>query len=102
MSQHLNLKALRCPAAMIYVRRAITSAINEGFNGIVVISTIEPSMKRDLALFIASCDKNIRISDEVIHPLSEDLKREWLEEGEVTMCELEGIESTREFALTFS
>lgn len=102
MTQNLNLKALRCPAAMIYVRRAIQNAIDTNFKGIVVVSTIEPSMKRDIALFLNSCDANINISEENKVALTDCLQKEWVESGEATTCELENIDSIQEFALTFN
>lgn len=97
----LNLKAIRCPEAMIYVRRAITNAINAEFKGNVVISTIESSMKRDLALYVENCEAEITVSDEITNPLSKDIKAQWLESGEATQCELDDITHTNEFCLTF-
>jgi hypothetical protein len=102
MTSILDLKALRCPAAMIYVRRAINNAIDAKFNGEVQIHTIEASMARDLALYINSCDATIRIGVENIKDLSEKQKAQWLKSGEATECELKGIEQTRTFTLMFN
>ena len=100
--KHLQLEAARCPMAMIYVRKSINLAVAAGYAGDVIITTIEPSMKRDLPLFLTSVENNVNLKSHDITPLSTNLKNAWLESGEATSDELINITDQHSFTLTFN
>ena len=94
----MNLQAARCPAAMSYVRSALNNAIESKFSGVVVISTIEQSMKRDLTYFVGTLD-DVSIVSESDFPLSDKTRQEWLESGEAIKEDIEGIDNVYTFTV---
>jgi TusA-related sulfurtransferase len=100
-THQLDLKANRCPAAMIYVRRAIDGASSQEFTGSLTVLTIEPSMHRDLKQYVNAIDADVTISSLTSSALNEEKKSEWLLAGEAIDNELEGIENIHVFTLVF-
>lgn len=96
----MDLEASRCPMAMSYVRRAVDDAVAGGFKGEVSIVTIEPSMVRDLPLYLASVE-NVEISSVKDSKLPQDLIEEWLASGEATEEELLDIDKQSVFTIKF-
>lgn len=100
-THQLDLKANRCPAAMIYVRRAIDGAISQEFIGSLTVLTIEPSMHRDLKQYVSAIDADVTISTSTSSVLNVEMKKEWLLSGEAIDSELEEIENIHVFTLVF-
>ncbi|MBO1897733.1 hypothetical protein HNW13_018505 [Shewanella sp. BF02_Schw] len=76
-----DLKASRCPDAMIYVRRAISAAVSGDFNGDVEIRTIEGSMLRDLPHYLAQVE-NVTIIESTSVILTNATREDWVANGE--------------------
>ncbi|GIC77630.1 hypothetical protein [Moritella sp. F3] len=90
-TKKMDLKAIKCPTAMVYIRRAIENAVSQSFTGHVEIITIEPSVERDLTYFLASIDGNASIVKVIKEPLTDDLRNDWLSSGEALPAEIENI-----------
>ncbi|ACH64747.1 hypothetical protein ACTFQF_00490 [Aliivibrio fischeri] len=63
MTQTLSLQEHRCPYAMSIMRRAIESAIDAKYTGLITIETIEKSMQNHLLQFIDSYELPIEINE---------------------------------------
>jgi len=85
--QLFDLKASRCPDAMLFVRRAINSAIENGYQGNVELRTIEPSMIRDLPYYCSQLDQ-VEILNVYHTKLSELTKQQWLDNDDAIEDEL--------------
>jgi hypothetical protein len=101
MSQEIfDLGAARCPDAMIYVRSALEDAVNNGFTGNVDITTIEPSMVRDLPFFINNhLDNKISITQVSKKVIAEATKLAWLDTGEAIDDDLIAINEQITFSI---
>lgn len=97
----LNLLAARCPSAMSYVRSSLLKAIENNVSGQLVISTIEPSMTRDLPYFINTLD-NVVLNDNSTTVLPESVKAAWIESGEAFEEDVEGIDKVHLFTITIN
>ena len=97
----MNLKATRCPEAMLLVRKAIENAVEQEFSGSVCIHTIEQSMSRDLPFYLNSQATGVTLVSTGNIPLSATLRVDWLNSGEALEEDLNGIEKIQTFTLTF-
>lgn len=87
----LDLKSERCPHVMSVVRTALLRAIDGGFNGQVQIRTLEHSVPNKLRIFIASMGFNVKIEDVVENVIDDHRKKQLLECGDISECQLDSI-----------
>lgn len=76
----LDLKAHRCPTAMILARRTLRNVISGELvdnDGTIAIQTIEPSFVRDLPVFLNSEAPNISIESVLSGDISIESIQEW-------------------------
>ncbi len=91
-THEFNLKATRCPEAMTCVRSALERALSSGFGGKIAISTIEPSMNRDLSFFVnTQCDGKVTIESVKSTPITDEIKQEWIDTDEAIDDDLVNI-----------
>ncbi|QIR16662.1 hypothetical protein [Shewanella aestuarii] len=101
--QIFDLKTTRCPEAMIYVRRALSSAISDNFKGDLQLRTIEQSMKRDLPYYLAQLEhSDVKLISAITSPLEESVKERWLEDAEAIEDDLLNIDEQIIFNIKFS
>lgn len=97
----MDLKATRCPTAMLIIRRAIDSAKSEEFVGKVTIRTIEMSAERDVTYYLAQVE-GVEVSAVETNVLPNHLVDEWIESGEAITCELKGVSTYHDIELLFT
>ncbi|MBB1389488.1 hypothetical protein H5185_08640 [Shewanella sp. SG44-6] len=90
-NNEFDLKATRCPIAMVYVRRALTLAIEQEFEGNLTIKTIEPSLLRDLSFFAGHFEGKIDIINSSQTDVTLSMKNNWIESNVAIDDELNDI-----------
>jgi hypothetical protein len=73
----ISLEALRCPDATRMMRRAIDQFLKTDDN-VLKLSTIEPSMERNIKAFIGMESLPVSFTSST-RPITEDDHRAWLE-----------------------
>jgi TusA-related sulfurtransferase len=97
-----DLQANRCPVVMCYIRQAIQSAIGGSFKGIVIIKTIEPSVKRDLNHYITTATSGIKIISQIVTPLTKSVIDVWIDNDGAIEDDFLNINEQHHFQLEFS
>ncbi|GGB52943.1 hypothetical protein GCM10011607_11800 [Shewanella inventionis] len=99
--QIFDLKASRCPDAMLYIRRAIDAASKGMFTGELEIRTIEQSIERDLPYYVAQIE-HVTIVDVHSTSLSESTKVEWVENDDAIEDDVSDVHKQIIFKLSFT
>lgn len=86
--QIFDLNATRCPIAMVYVRRALNAAMEQGFIGDLTIRTIEPSLLRDLSYFAGYFAGKIDIIEATQSEVTLSMKNNWINNNSAVEDEL--------------
>ncbi|WP_390241012.1 hypothetical protein [Vibrio sp. R78045] len=97
----MDLKALRCPYAMSIVRRAIASATDSKFVGMVEVKTIEKELHQHILTVINSEQYNITVASSETEVLDEALKASWIASGDAHDGDLVGVSNRHAITLRF-